>query len=265
MTALVWDRPAEKIYQTGISRGVLYLHDGRSVVWNGLVGMEETTDSDLKSFYLDGIKYLENLSPGDFSGKLKAWTYPDEFDALVGIVEVSPGLEYYEQPPQSFNLSYQTRIANEVDPDLGYKIHLLYNVVANPDAFNFETHKKDSLTPTEFSWTLTGTPPIIGGYRPTVHITIDSTRTPVYVLQALEDILYGTAEQDPRIPLPDEIKTLFGALGVLIIVDNGDGTWTAIDVAGDYITMDSSTSFTIDNADVVYLDATTYEISTTYP
>lgn len=265
MTALVWDKVDERTYHVGIDRGVLYLHDGTAVAWSGLTGMEETTGSELRSFYLDGVKYLENLSPGDFSGKLRAWTYPDEFDQVNGIMSVAPGLTYYEQPPSSFNLAYRTMIGNGLDPDFGYKIHLLYNVVANPDIHMFDTFKKESLPPTEFSWVLTGTPPKIGGYRPTVHICIDSTDTPANILEAIEDILYGTETQNPRLPPIDEIKGIFGALGNLIIVDNGDGTWQAIDISDDYITMTNSTTFRIDNADAVYLDVTTYEISSTYP
>lgn len=265
MTALVWDKPGEKFYQTGIEHGVLYLHDGRSAAWNGLTGVEQGVSSDLKSFYLDGVKYLENLSPGEFSGKLKAWTYPDEFDEVLGNVEVAPGLLYHEQPPKSFDLSFKTKIANDLDTDLGYKIHLLYNLLADPDANTYNTLKREATSPIEFSWSLTATPPRIGEYRPTSYITIDSTKTGSEILQPIEDILYGTDTQDPRMPSIDEVKYLYNALGVLLIVDNGDGTWTAIDLADDYISMINSTTFQIDNADVTYLDATTYTISTTDP
>jgi hypothetical protein len=265
MTALVWDKTGEKFYQTGIQCGVLYLHDGRVAVWNGLTGMDETSESELSSYYLDGVKYLENLSPGDFSGQLKAWTYPDEFDSVTGIAEVSPGLEYYEQPPKSFNLSYQTRISNDIDSELGYKIHLLYNLLAKPDSFAFETLSEKAEAPTEFSWSLTGTPPLLTGFRPTVHVVVDSIKTPPQTLQAIEDMIYGTATTDPRFPTIDELRGLFEVYGILVIIDNGDGTWTAIDEADDYITMNSSTQFTINNADATYLDATTYRVSTTYP
>lgn len=265
MTALVWDAPGQRSYQAGIDRGVLYLHSGLAVPWNGLTGMEETTDSDYRAYYVDGIKFLEILSPGEFSGKLKAWTYPDELDQLLGIATVALGLSFHEQPPRSFNLSYRTKSGNDTDPDSGYTIHLLYNVIAKPDTYSFKTYTSNSLTPTEFSWTITGTPPIIGGYRPTVHVTIDSLDTAPNAFQAIEDILYGTPSNAPRLPSIAELKSIFEALGVLIITDNGDGTWTAIDLSGDYITMDSPTSFTIANADADFLDATTYEISTTTP
>lgn len=264
MTALVWDAPGQREYQTGIDRGVLYFHDGRAVPWNGLTSMEETTESEYSAYYIDGIKFLENLSPGEFSGKLRAWTYPDELDQVLGIVDVAPGLRFHEQPSHSFNLSYRTKLGNDLEPDSGYRIHLLYNVIANPDPYSYSTMSA-AVRPIEFGWTITGTPPVIGGYRPTVHVTIDSKDTTPSALQVIEGILYGTSENEPRLPSIAELKSIFEALGTLIITDNGDGTWTAIDLADDYITMDSPTSFTITNADATYLDATTYTISTTEP
>ena len=93
MAVLTWDEVGERIYQTGVDHGVLYLHDGTAVAWNGIVDVEESPSSELKSFFLDGVKYLENLSPGDFLGKLKAFTYPDEFDSVNGIAHVAPGLD----------------------------------------------------------------------------------------------------------------------------------------------------------------------------
>jgi hypothetical protein len=175
-------------------------------------------------------------------------------------------LHYYDQPPQSFNLSYRTQIGNDLEAEgYGYKVHLLYNVVANPDTYKFES-LKDQSAPIEFSWSLTGTPPPNGGgYRPTVHISIDSNETDPDVLKYIEDLLYGTATTNPYFPSINEILGLFKSLGALIIVDNGDGTRQAIDQANTYITMITSTEFQIDNADATYLDASTYTISTTNP
>jgi hypothetical protein len=266
MTALVWDKSGERTYQTGVDRGVLYLQNGSGVAWNGITSVEETSTVELKSFYLDGVKYLDNILPGDFSGKLKAFTYPEEFDSVNGIVSAADGLFFYDQPSKSFNLSYRTRVGNDLDGiDHGYKIHLLYNLVADPDTVVFPTLTGTALQPIEFSWTLSGTPPRTGKYRPTVHVAIDSNDTPLEVLQGIEDILYGSADSDPYFPSMNELLDLFASLGSLVIIDNGDGTWKAIDASDNYVTMVNPTTFQIDNANVVYLDATTYQISTTNP
>jgi hypothetical protein len=264
MTAIVWDKVGERIYQTGVDRGVLYLHDGTVVPWNGLLSLEESSNPELKSFFLDGVKYLENLIPGDFLGKLKAFTYPDEFDQVNGIVNPAPGLAYYEQPAKSFNLSYRTKIGNDIEGlEFGYKIHILYNIIADPEALGFRTVQDSDLRPIELGWSLTGTPPRVDKLRPTVHISMDSTKTPPVVWKILEDKLYGTDTTDPYLPPILEINKIFGYLGALIIVDNGDGTWMAIDESDAYITMIDSTTFQIDNADATYLDTDTYEISST--
>jgi hypothetical protein len=263
MATLTWDEVGERGYQTGVDRGVLYLHDGTVVPWNGLTGIEEGSNSELKSFYLDGVKYLENLSPGDFIGKLKAFTYPEEFDSVNGIASVAPGLSYYEQPPKSFNLSYRTRVGNDLDgTDHGYKIHVLYNLLANPESHSFGS-LGGSVEPIEFSWNLTGTPPKITGTRPTVHLSIDSRTASPDVLKLIEDTLYGTATTNPSLPPITEIGEIFGYRGGLLIIDHGDGTWTAIDDSDTYITMLDDTTFQIDGADATYLDPETYTISST--
>jgi hypothetical protein len=264
MATLVWDQVGERVYQTGVDRGVLYLHDGTVVVWNGLASVEESSDSELKSFYLDGVKFLENLLPGDFSGRLKAITYPDEFDSVNGIATVgtSPGMAIYNQPAKSFDLSYRTKIGNDLDPEAGYKIHILYNIHANPDLVSFGT-TQESVQPTEFAWILSGTPPKLDQFRPTVHISIDSTATSPELMEILENILYGTDSSDPRLPSLQDIAEFFGYLGALIIIDHGNGFWTAVDESDTYITMIDPTNFRIDNADATYSNATTYDISST--
>jgi hypothetical protein len=264
MAVLTWDNVGERIYQTGIDRGVLYLHDGTVVPWNGLVDIEESSDKELKSFFLDGVKYLENLSPGDFLGKLKAFTYPDEFDSVNGMAKVAPGLIYYEQPPKSFNMSYRTRVGNDVEGiEYGYRIHILYNIVANPESYAYTTSNDSGVQAVEFGWTLTGTPQKVSKGRPTVHISIDSRETPPDILDLIEAKLYGTASTAPSLPPISEIGEYFGYLGALLIVDHGDGSWSAIDESDTYITMIDDTTFQIVGADATFLDPDTYEISST--
>jgi hypothetical protein len=275
MATLVWDQTGERFYQTGVDRGVLYLHDGRVAVWNGLTNVEESSDIEIKSFYLDGVKYLEVLIPGDFQGKLSAFTYPDEFDSIMGIVDVGqgttpvenpiPGLYYYDQPPKSFNLSYRTIIGDDVEgTEYGYKIHILYNIFASSDSISFNTFSDSGVEPVEFSWSLSGTPAAkIKGFRPTIHVSIDSTKTPPDLLKILEDMLYGTDIHEPGLPSIQDIAEFFGYLGALLIIDHGGGMWSAVDESNTYITMIDATTFQIDNADATFLDPDTYQISST--
>ena len=44
--------------------------------------------------------------------------------------------------------------------------------------------------------------------KPTAALTIDSTKVAAEKLAAIETILYGADLAEPRLPLPDEIKTL---------------------------------------------------------
>jgi hypothetical protein len=264
VATLVWDKPGERIFQTGIDRGVLYLQDGTVAVWNGLTSVEDDPNSELKEFYLDGVKYLEVVIPGDYAGKLKAFTYPSEFEKINGIATDLLGLGVYDQPPKSFNLSYRTHVGNDLAGlEYGYKIHILYNVVAIPDSYGFDSSNDSSVQPIEFSWALSGTPVKLVGFRPTVHISIDTTKLASTLVEQLEDMLYGTPSTPPRLPTIEEIAEYFGYLGALIIVDYGDGTWAAVDQTDTYITMTDDTTFRIDNADATMLDSVTYTISST--
>lgn len=264
MAVLTWDDIGDRIYQTGIDHGVLYLEDGTVVPWNGLVSMEESPEVEQKSYYLDGVKYLESVSPSDFQGKLTAFTYPDEFDTVNGIAHVSPGLSYYDQPRGSFSLSYRTKIGNDIDgEDHGYKIHILYNLVATPDAYTYGSLTDSSSSPIVFGWNLKGVPQPIDKSRPTVHISIDSRITPPEIMQIIEGKLYGTENNPPSLPIITEIGEYFGYRGALIIIDFQDGTWMAIDESDTFINMVEPGNFRIDGCDATYLDADTYTVSST--
>jgi hypothetical protein len=264
MTVLVWDQPGERIFQTGIDRGVLYLQEGPAVGWNGLTEVEDSTETQIKSFFLDGVKFLENSIPGAFSGSLKALTYPDEFDSINGIGSFAPGLNYHEQPAKSFNLSYRTLLGDDLEgTERGYIIHILYNILANPDSKTFSS-LSDQLEPVEFGWALSGTPPKNGIFRPTVHVSIDSVKTPPDVLTLVENHLYGTSAFDASLPSVDELALYFGysdeSDAGIVIVDHGDGTWSAIDDSDEHITMLDSTTFQIEDATAFYLNLDTYQI-----
>jgi len=200
MTMIDWDKVGERRFETGVDRGVLYLPDGSAVPWNGLTEVSEARGREVKSYYLDGIKFLDHHVPGAFSGKIKAFTYPDELEVTMGNAEFAPGVVVHDQPASLFNLSYRTRIGNDLEgTDHGYKVHILYNLTASASDVAFASVGAD-VTPQVFEWNLTGTPATMWGIRPTSHVSVDSRKASSELLTALEAMLYGTAEVDPALP-----------------------------------------------------------------
>lgn len=68
MAKLVWDKAGEHIYETGVSKGVLYVMGdngayGDGVAWNGLSQVSESpTGAEVSAIYADNIKYLNLIS-----------------------------------------------------------------------------------------------------------------------------------------------------------------------------------------------------------
>jgi hypothetical protein len=200
MTTLTWDQVGSRRYETGIDRGVLYTLDGVAVPWNGLVSISENLEREVKSYYLDGVKYLDHQVVGAYAAKLGAYTYPDELDALLGQEEFAPGVVVHDQRAQMFHLSYRTRVGNDVDGiDHGYKIHIVYNILASPSSVDFGT-LSNSAAAELFQWDLTGTPAQMFGVHPTSHISLHSRGIDPDTLLMLEELIYGTSETDPSLP-----------------------------------------------------------------
>jgi len=207
MTALQWDKVGERYFETGVDRGVLYPRDGVAVPWNGLTNVSENSEREVKPYYMDGIKYLDHHVPGSYSAKLDAFTYPDELEELMGVARYAPGVFMHDQRASVFHISYRTGVGNDLDPDLGYKLHIVYNVMAVPSAAGMGTIA-DNVTLTPFSWTLSGTPPQMFGARPTCHIHLDSRLIDPEVLETIEGLLYGTVDADPALPAMVDLLTL---------------------------------------------------------
>jgi hypothetical protein len=200
MAELQWHQPGERRYETGVDRGVLYLSDGTAVPWNGLTSVTEGVSREVKSYFLDGIKYLDHHVPGSFSAKLQAFTYPDELDELLGTSRFAPGVFVHDQRTNLFNLSYRTLVGNDVEgTDHGYKLHILYNILAIPGDLGYET-VGESFSALMFEWDLSGTPPQMFGVRPTCHISLHSRSIDSALLEAIEVLLYGSVSADPTLP-----------------------------------------------------------------
>lgn len=216
MTALVWDATGEHFYETGVDHGVLYIPTegvyNKGVAWNGLTGVTESpSGAESNPQYADNIKYLNLISAEEWAGTIEAFTYPDEFAACNGEKELADGVTVGQQSRSTFGMSYRTKIGNDTDgSDHAYKIHLLYGLTAAPSEKAYAT-VNDSPEAVTFSWEASSVPVNVTGMLPTSSITIDSRTANPTKLAALEKILYGAEEAEPRLPLPDEVKTLMTA------------------------------------------------------
>jgi len=263
MAKILWDTTATRLFEIGIDRGVLYLPSGTAVAWNGLRSIQEdTNDRSTSAVFFDGEKYMDAPGFGDYSAKIKAITYPDEFLECEGVNEFDTGMYVDNQNSKTFDMCYRTLVGNDVaGTSLGYRIHILYNLTASPDTSQFDS-LSDDFDLTEFGWDVTSRPEFITGYRPTSHVIVDSRYLDPDLLFQLENTLYGTVSTAPSLPSLAALAATIAGFGVIIITDNGDGTWTA-DAPAEFLTMTDATTFQITGVTATYSDANTYTVSTT--
>lgn len=223
MAKLVWDAQTDRIYETGVDRGVLYVQGAdakyeNGVAWNGLTAITESpTGAEATALYADNQKYLNLLSAEEFEATIEAYTFPAEFEACDGFGSVATGVTIGQQARSTFGLSYRTIVGNAVEGSAyGYKIHLIYGAVASPSEKAFAT-VNDSPDAITFSWDVSTTPveaTLDGDSTTTASLVIDSTKVDATMLAAFEAVLYGTDGDEgtsPRMPLPTEVATMFTA------------------------------------------------------
>lgn len=219
MAKIVWDQAGERLYETGTDRGVLYVMADTitdptkpyqtGVPWNGLTAVNESpSGAEPTALWADNIKYLNLMSAEEFAATIEAYTYPDEFEVCDGSRSLATGVTIGQQPRKMFGFSYRTLVGNDqMSNDYGYKIHLVYGCLASPSQKNYQT-VNDSPEAISFSWEVSTTPVEVTGFKPTSTIVIDSTKVNAAKLASLEEVLYGNATLEARLPLPAEIVTL---------------------------------------------------------
>ena len=242
-----WDDETKRSFQAGLDRGVLYLQDGTTVPWNGLISVDadDEANAEVESYYIDGLKLLDVSGYGEFEASLSAFTTPREFDRCVGFSEIDDGLTVTSQRRESFGLSYRTLVG---DPQRGlrrgYKIHLIYGATALSESENHQTigDNPDAMT---LSWKLKTVAQHIPGRAPSAHLIIDTRYMYSSSVAALEAVLYG-ADQPPRLPTPTEVLDIVEEASGLRVIDNGDGTFTVESDIPNVVKKISDTEFELD-------------------
>ena len=222
MSKIVWDVTGEHLYETGVDRGVVYpTYDATTdpqkpsytdgVAWNGLTAVNESpSGAEPNPLYADNIKYLNLMSAEEYSATIEAYYCPPEFMACDGFDEIADGVMIGQQQRKPFGFCYRTLIGSDTEgTKKGYKLHLIYNCTASPSERGHSTVNENP-DATALSWSISTTPTAVAGKNPTATIEIDSTKVDSTKLTALEAILYGGDNTDPRLPFPNEIAQLVG-------------------------------------------------------
>ena len=222
MARVEWDKVGERYFSAGIDRGVLYV-DGKAVPWNGLISIEEgSTGGEIVPVYMDGIRIrnLPNLS--EYEATLTAFYSPPEFDQCDGILQAQyRGFYATNQTRKSFGLSYRTGFTNDAGGQ-GAKIHLVYNAMAEPSSKTYQT-LSDSPEASYLTWDIKAVPNTeVGGFI-AAHYIFDTTKIDDYIVEAFEDLLYGTAKTTGRLPTAADLQKTFVDIWKLTVTDTGNG------------------------------------------
>lgn len=213
MAKLKWDQIGEKLYETGIEQVALFPQEGgaynKGVAWNGVTALNLTpSGAEPTPLYANNRKYLTLMSVEELGGTIEAYTYPEEWTECDGSAAVVAGVYFGQQPRKTFGLVGKSLVGNDTElTKHGYKLHLVYGALASPSEQAHAT-VNDSPEAATMSWEFSTTPVAVDGYEPTSYVCIDSTKVNAEKLAALEAIIYGSDDVEPRLPLPDEIATL---------------------------------------------------------
>ena len=197
MAKLLWDQSGERLYETGVDHGILFVQNagvyGNGVAWNGLTTVTESpSGAEATAIYADNIKYLNLYSAEEFGATIEAYMYPDEFAECDGSANIATGVAIGQQQRKSFGFAYRTRLGNDTDGDsYGEKLHIIYGCRCSPTEKGYST-VNDSPEAITFSWEVTTTPITVEGYKPTANVIIDSTKADETKYNRLLAILEGT-------------------------------------------------------------------------
>ena len=221
---LVWDQAGSRYYHTGVKNGVLYVQDSngaypKGVAWNGLTSVNSTPDgAEPQDLYADNMKYASFRSAETYGGSISAYTFPDEWYACDGYLSPDSldGVYVGQQKRATFGFCYRTEVGNDTSTEGNedYILHLVWGATASPSDQDHETIN-DSPDAMEFSWDFETTPVTMttafSKPKSTSYMELDSRKLSDNKMTAIENVLYGSATADARLPLPDEVISIIRA------------------------------------------------------
>lgn len=214
MARLIWDEVGQRFFETGVKNGVLYVqnNDGsyaNGVVWNGLTAITESpSGAEETPLYADDVKYLTLRSAEEFGATIEAFTYPEEFEQCDGSALIADGVTIGQQARKAFGLCYRTAVGNDIQgQEFSYKLHIIYGCTVAPSEKSYSTIN-DNPEAITFSWELSTVPVPVDGFKPTASLVIDANKVEPGKLQLLENALFGDAENEAKLLLPNQIMEL---------------------------------------------------------
>ena len=214
MARLIWDEVGQRFFETGVKNGVLYVqnNDGsyaNGVVWNGLTAITESpSGAEETPLYADDVKYLTLRSAEEFGATIEAFTYPEEFEQCDGSAQIAQGVTIGQQARKAFGLCYRTAVGNDIQgQEFSYKLHIIYGCTVAPSEKSYSTIN-DNPEAITFSWELSTVPVPVDGFKPTASLVIDADKVDAGKLQLLENALFGDAENEAKLLLPNQIMEL---------------------------------------------------------
>ena len=214
MARLIWDEVGQRFFETGVKNGVLYVQDNdgsykNGVVWNGLTAVTESpSGAEETPLYADDVKYLTLRSAEQFGATIEAYTYPEEFEQCDGSAQIVQGVTIGQQARRAFGLCYRTAVGNDIQgQEFSYKLHLLYGCTVAPSEKSYSTIN-DNPEAITFSWELSTVPVPVDGFKPTASLVIDASKVDEGKMALLENALFGDAENEATLLLPNQIMEL---------------------------------------------------------
>lgn len=201
--AATWDTLGTHTFERGLDRGMIYLQNSsgdyiNGVSWSGLTSVSlGQNNTGFEPSYYDGYKIMDVFDRGYVSGTISAFSYPDLMTYAEGGDDQTNFITINGQNFSRFAMSYRTQNSHDLNESAGYKIHILYNMVAQRTSLDFSTINESS-DAIEFTWDFSCTPAFAGAtLKPTSHVVIDTRKVSSGIVTNIENNLYGIAGSVP--------------------------------------------------------------------